>query len=290
MTSSPSLEAVEEGLTRHMPIRLHPCLDPFARMLPWLARRAACDPWHALSVFCPERCEAHTGAPARHAGMNATASQEAGLLRGSLPCAYPQALRERLIQPFRSAAVTNGAHTVVSVSADHRLASTMGFDHLLTPQVHGIMSRPMGQHRRDDPAWRGARCGRRPVALVEDSRLVPGVDVAAHGRRGVARASHGRVVAVSNAWGDVRLPHPCRWLVALDRDGSTRLPGAPSRTNALAVRFTWRVPCRVPCVCDDALCGTIRPGQDSPRSRPPVWAHVSLSTRVPRGLCCWSRR
>jgi hypothetical protein len=74
------------------------------------------------------------------------------------------------------------------------------------------------------------------------------------------------VVDGINACGDVRLQHPCRFLVDRDIDGSHRLPGAPSRTTTITVRFTWCFPCRFPGVCDDALCGTIRHG------RYPQWA------------------
>ncbi|MGH2670269.1 MAG: hypothetical protein ACRDH5_14330, partial [bacterium] len=81
MTSQPSIKAAEEGFPRHMPIRLHPFLDPSARTLPFLASGAACDPRHALSVFFPETCEAQKGEPTRLAWMNATEAQEAGLLR-----------------------------------------------------------------------------------------------------------------------------------------------------------------------------------------------------------------
>jgi hypothetical protein len=133
MTSQPSLETVEEGVPRQMPMRLAPCLDPFARTLQFPASRAALDTRHALSVFCPETCEAHTGEPARHAWMNATDSQDAGLLRCHFQCECPQSLRERLVQPFRIAAEPKGADQVIGVSADQGLASTTGFDHLFTP-------------------------------------------------------------------------------------------------------------------------------------------------------------
>jgi hypothetical protein len=53
MPSQPSIEAVEEGFPRHLPIRLNPFLDPLARSLPFLARGAAFDTRHALSVFFP---------------------------------------------------------------------------------------------------------------------------------------------------------------------------------------------------------------------------------------------
>ena len=81
MTPEPSLEACEEGVTRQMAIRLDPGLAPVTRTRPLLARRAALDPRHALSVVFPEPGEAHTGNPVLQAGMKATAAQEAGLLR-----------------------------------------------------------------------------------------------------------------------------------------------------------------------------------------------------------------
>jgi hypothetical protein len=139
MTPQPSLESVEEGLTRHMPIRLNPCLDPSARTLPFLASGAAFDPRHSLSVFCPETFEAQQGEPARHAGMNATESQDTGLLRCHLSCEFPQPLGSHLIEPFRITAEPKGAYQVIGVSASQGRASTRGFDHLFTPQVQRIM-------------------------------------------------------------------------------------------------------------------------------------------------------
>jgi hypothetical protein len=61
VTSQPSIEAVEESVPGHMPIRLNPCRAPSTRTLQFLASGAALDPRHALSVFLPERCEAHIG-------------------------------------------------------------------------------------------------------------------------------------------------------------------------------------------------------------------------------------
>jgi hypothetical protein len=58
MPSQPSSEAVEEGFPRPMPIRLNPFLDPLARSLPCLARGAAFDTRHALSVCFPVKFEA----------------------------------------------------------------------------------------------------------------------------------------------------------------------------------------------------------------------------------------
>jgi hypothetical protein len=81
VSPEPSIEALEEGSTRHMPIRLNPCLDPFARTLQFLASGAAFDARHALSVFFPKEFEAQKGEPARHARMNATESQDTGLRR-----------------------------------------------------------------------------------------------------------------------------------------------------------------------------------------------------------------
>jgi len=152
MTPQPHMELSEEGVPRQMPLRLHPCLHPFARTLPSLASRAAFDTWHSLSVFLPETCEAHTGEPTRHAGMNAAEAQEACLLRCHLPCACPQARRERLVQPVRLAADSTGADQVIGVATDPGLASTTGVAHLFTAQAHGIMSIHMGQHRRANPA------------------------------------------------------------------------------------------------------------------------------------------
>ena len=117
MPSQPSIEAVEEGFPRHMPIRLHPCLDPLARSLPLLARGAAFDPRHALSVFLPIKFEASKGEPSCHARMKAAEAPDAGLLRGDLQFEFPQSLRERLVEPFRIAAEPKGADQVVGVAA-----------------------------------------------------------------------------------------------------------------------------------------------------------------------------
>jgi hypothetical protein len=139
MSPEPSIEALEEGSTRHMPIRLHPCLDPFARTLPLLASGAAFDARHALSVFFPEKLEAQKGEPARHARMNATAAQDTGLRRCHLSCECPQPLGSHLREPFRSTAEPKGAYQVIGVSADQGLALTPRFDHLFKPQVQRIM-------------------------------------------------------------------------------------------------------------------------------------------------------
>jgi hypothetical protein len=81
MSPQPSVEALEEGVTRQMPIGPNPFLDPLARTLQFLASGAAFDTRHALSVFCPAKFNAPTGEPARHARMNAAEAQEPGLLR-----------------------------------------------------------------------------------------------------------------------------------------------------------------------------------------------------------------
>jgi hypothetical protein len=117
MSPQPSVEALEEGVTRQMPIGLHPCLDPFARTLPFLASGAAFDTRHALSVFFPETFKAQNGEPARHAWMKATEAQDPGLLRCDLQCEFPQSLRERLVKPFRITAEPKGADQVIGVAA-----------------------------------------------------------------------------------------------------------------------------------------------------------------------------
>lgn len=81
MTPQPSLESFEEGLTRQMPIRLNPFLDPSARTLQFLPCGAACDTRRALSVFGPEQFEAQEGEPVLHARMKATEAQDTGLRR-----------------------------------------------------------------------------------------------------------------------------------------------------------------------------------------------------------------
>jgi hypothetical protein len=81
MSPEPSLEAVEEGSTRQMPVRLNPFLAPFAHALQFLVSGTACDPRPFLSVFCPEQFAAPKGEPARHARMKAPEAQDAGLLR-----------------------------------------------------------------------------------------------------------------------------------------------------------------------------------------------------------------
>ena len=81
VTSQPSLEAVEEGFPRQVPVRLNLFLDPFARTLQFLASSATFDTRHARSVFFPEKFEAQKGEPPRHARMKATEAPDAGLLR-----------------------------------------------------------------------------------------------------------------------------------------------------------------------------------------------------------------
>jgi hypothetical protein len=71
MSPQPGVEALEEGVTRQMPIGPHPFLDPLARTLQFLASGAAFDTRHALSVFFPEKFKAQKGEPARHARMKA---------------------------------------------------------------------------------------------------------------------------------------------------------------------------------------------------------------------------
>jgi hypothetical protein len=146
LSPAPSMEAAEEGLTWHMPLRLKPFLDPFARTLPFLASGAAFDAWHSLSVFCPEKFAAQNGEPARQARMNATEAPDAGLLRRDLQCEFPQSLREHLVKPFRIAGEPKGAHNVVSVSADQRFAATVRLDHLFTPSVQRLVQIDVGPH------------------------------------------------------------------------------------------------------------------------------------------------
>jgi hypothetical protein len=105
VTSPSNIQTAEEGVSWHMPIRLNPCLDPFARALPCLTSGAAFDARHALSVHFPEEFEAPEGEPTRHAGMKATEAQDAGLLRCDLQVEFPQPLRERLVN--RAASLRN---------------------------------------------------------------------------------------------------------------------------------------------------------------------------------------
>jgi hypothetical protein len=81
MTPQPTVESCEEGLTRQMPIRPKPFLDPSARTLPFLPCGAAFDTRRTLSVFYPEKFEAQEGEATRHARMKATESQDTGLRR-----------------------------------------------------------------------------------------------------------------------------------------------------------------------------------------------------------------
>jgi hypothetical protein len=81
LTSQPCIEAVEDGFSGHVSIRLHPFLAPLTSTRHLLACRTAFHPRHSLSVFFPAPFKAQKSAPARHARMNATASQAAGLLR-----------------------------------------------------------------------------------------------------------------------------------------------------------------------------------------------------------------
>ena len=182
VTSQPSREAVAEGFPRHMPIRLNPCLEPFARTLQFLASRTALDARHSLSVFFPEKFAAQKGAPARQAGMQATEAQDAGLRRRHLQCEFPQSLRERLVKPCRSAAEPKGADQVIGVAAYQGLASTTGFDHLFKPQVQCIMSGPIGQHRGDHPALGcpGVRVNH-PAVGLQHARFQPRPDQAEKG-------------------------------------------------------------------------------------------------------------
>jgi hypothetical protein len=117
-----------------------------ARPRPLLASGAACAPRHALSVCLPDKFDAPHGEPPRHARLNAPAAQETGLLRGSLQVAFPQSLREHRVQPFRLAAAPQGAHNVVSGSADPGLASTVRLDHLFKPQGQRRVQLAVGPH------------------------------------------------------------------------------------------------------------------------------------------------
>jgi hypothetical protein len=96
VSPQPCIETGEAGVSGHMLMRPKPCLDPLARPLPLLARGAAFDTRHALSVFCPEKFEAPKGDPPRHARMQATEAQEADLLQCHRQCEFPQSLRERM--------------------------------------------------------------------------------------------------------------------------------------------------------------------------------------------------
>jgi hypothetical protein len=88
MASQPSIEPGEEGWSGPVPSRLTPFLEPLARPLPLLARGAALDARHALSVFLPVTVEAQHGEPPPHARMEATEAQNAGLLRCHLQVAF----------------------------------------------------------------------------------------------------------------------------------------------------------------------------------------------------------
>jgi hypothetical protein len=104
------------------------------------------------------------------------------------------------------------------------------------------------------------RFGRIPVTPVPDSGFQPGCELPTDRRRGVELASHGFVVDAIEACGDVRIQHPCRFLVELDIDRADRIPGATSRATALALGFELRFPFRFERLFDQALLGPIRDG------------------------------
>lgn len=154
-------------------------------------------------------------------------------------------------------------HQIIGV-ANHGRGAPAGKRPL--QQLFPPVQRNVRDPGRGHAALRGGRGGRRPVARVEDSRRESGVDLPAHGRRGVERASHCRVVDAINACGEVRLQHPCGVLVALAIERSPRLPGAPSRTKATAGGCTRRFPCRFQGVLDDARGGPVRDRRDAQRA------------------------
>jgi hypothetical protein len=64
----------------------------------------------------------------------------------------------------------------------------------------------------------------------------------------------------TEAFGDVRIQHPLRFLVDLDIDRSNRIPGAPSWAKAIAVGFKLRFPCRFQGLGDPTLLGPVCEG------------------------------
>ena len=169
MPPPPRRASCAEGVTRHMPIRLHPCRAPSARTRPFRARGAAFDPRHALAVCCPATFAAQPGDPARHAGMHATASPETGLRRCPLACALPQPLGSHRLEPCRLTAAPTGADQGIGVSAAPGRASTMGVAHLCHPPVPRIRPLDVGSPRGDDPAWGGPVSGGRTRPAVASS-------------------------------------------------------------------------------------------------------------------------
>ena len=101
-----------------------------------------------------------------------------------------------------------------------------------------------GEYGRGRATVRCPRVGGTPCTLVAPANLQPGGALPAPGRRRVQRASPGVVVEAIAALGDVRLQHPRRLRVELDRARAKRIPGAPAWATALAVGFERRFPGR----------------------------------------------
>jgi hypothetical protein len=174
VSSPASLQAAEEGLAWHRPIRLNPVLAPVARARPCRASGAACAARHALSGLCPEACDAHAGAPTRHARMTATAAQAAGLRRCDRQGDVPPPRRERRVHPCRVPAEPNGAAQLVGGAAEPRLAATLACDHLCNPPVQRIMPIDVGAHGRADAALRDAGVrGDHPAGRLQNACLQP---------------------------------------------------------------------------------------------------------------------
>jgi hypothetical protein len=129
----------EEVPLRPVPVVLDPGCQPLAGSLQLLACGTPHDAGHTVPIWPPEELEAQKGEAPLHAGVKTTKPSQVGFLWGHLEVEFLQPLGEHPIEPLSVVLIAEGADPVISLAAHQCLASTVGLDNFVEPEVQGIV-------------------------------------------------------------------------------------------------------------------------------------------------------
>jgi hypothetical protein len=118
---------------------------PRARVPPCLARRTALQRGLATAIRPPATRTAQNVEPGAATGVPVTPRHHPRLGHGHLQPTRAEPWPQRLRAAVGRCLIVKRGHTISRVPDQAGLAATAGLDHVLTPQVEGIVQRSVGQ-------------------------------------------------------------------------------------------------------------------------------------------------